>query len=75
MKYLIWLLMLAMAGFFIYNHFFKSASAEEEGVKQVEKVFDQAVDRYITSMREVGEPGLAVIADLNSPLKKSKRSA
>lgn len=72
MKYLIWIVILGIGGFFIYNQFFKFTSEEEEGVKQLEKVFHQAVDRYITAMREVGEPGLVVIADPEFAIKKVK---
>lgn len=72
MKYLIWLVILGIAGFLIYHQFIESKSEEEEEVKQVEKVFNQAVDRYITAMREAGEPGLVVIADPEFAIKKVK---
>jgi hypothetical protein len=70
MRFLIWVVILAVVAFLVYNHFFKAQSVEEDQVKQVEKEFNQSVDRYITAMREVGEPGVVVIAEPEFAIKK-----
>lgn len=72
MRKLVWLLILAVAGFLVYTYYFKSATEEEQQVRALEKEFNRAVDRYITAMREVAEPGVVVIADPEFAANKVK---
>jgi hypothetical protein len=70
MRFLIWVIILAVAAFLVYSHFFKAESEEVAQVRQVEREFTRSVDRYITAMREVGEPGVVVIAEPEFAIKK-----
>jgi hypothetical protein len=73
MKYLIWLVILALAGFLIYNYLIRPPSPEEAEVKQLEKVFRSAQDQYVASVRQMGTPGMAAIADPEAPINKIKQ--
>ncbi len=73
MKYFIWLVILALAGFLIYHYLMRSPSAEEVKVRQLEKVFRLAQDQFVASVREMGTPGMAAIADPESPINKIKQ--
>lgn len=72
MKTFIWLLILAVAAFFGYQYYLKSISEEEREVRQLEREFKRATDRFITAMREAGEIGLAAIADPETAINKVK---
>ncbi len=63
MKNVVWILILAAAGYLAYSVALKPLAGELGEVRSLEKVYNQAVDRYITSMRQAGEPGLIVLAD------------
>jgi len=63
MKALVWILILAALGYLVYSLALKPLTGELSEVRSLEKAFNRAADRYITSMRQAGEPGLAVIAD------------
>ncbi len=63
MKNLVWVLILAAAGYLVYTRAVKPLAGEFGAVRSQEKVFNQAVDRYLAAMRQAGEPGLTVIAD------------
>ncbi len=73
MKYLIWLVILVLAGFLVYNYLIRPPSAEEAEVKQLEKVFRSAADQYVASVRQMGMPGMSAIADPESPINKIKQ--
>jgi hypothetical protein len=73
MKYLIWLVILALAGFLIYQYLIRPPSAEEAEIRQLEKVFRSAGDQYVASVRQAGTPGMAEIADPESAINKIKR--
>ncbi len=72
MKAFIWLLILVLAAFFGYQYYLKSISNEEQEVRQLEREFRRATDRFVTAMREAGEVGLAVIADPETAINKVK---
>jgi Tfp pilus assembly protein PilO len=72
MKTFIWLLILAVAAFLGYQYYLKSISEEERQVRQLEKEFKRATDRYVSAMREAGEVGLVVIADPETAINKVK---
>ena len=63
MKRLIWLLVLGGLVYLGYRHFVLTGSSEVAQVRSLEKEFRRATDRYITSMRQAGEPGLVILAD------------
>jgi len=73
MKYVIWLVILGLAGFLIYHYLIRPPSAEEAEVRQLEKVFRLAQDQYIASVRQMGTPGMAAIADPESAVNKIKQ--
>ena len=63
MKRLAWLLVLGGLAYLGYRHFVQTGSSEVAQVRSLEKEFRRATDRYITSMRQAGEPGLVILAD------------
>ncbi|OGD20443.1 MAG: hypothetical protein A2W03_01875 [Candidatus Aminicenantes bacterium RBG_16_63_16] len=63
MKALVWILILAALGYLVYSLTLKPLAGELGDVRTLEKEFNRAADRYITSLRQAGEPGLTVIAD------------
>lgn len=74
MKYLIWLAILALAGFLIFHYLIRPPSAEVAQVRQLEKFFRSAQDQYVASVRQVGTPGMAAIADPESAVNKIKQA-
>jgi hypothetical protein len=72
MKVLVWILILAALGYLVYSLALKPLTGELSGVRSLEKEFNRAADRYITSMRQAGEPGLTVIADPEFAERKVK---
>jgi delta-aminolevulinic acid dehydratase/porphobilinogen synthase len=72
MKYLVWIVILAIVAFFIYSIFFRPQSEEEAQVKQLEKVFRSAEEQYVAAVRQMVEPGMATIADPEPAIKKIK---
>ncbi len=72
MKSVVWLLIFAAAGYLVYTLTLKPMAGELSEVRSLEKEFNRATDRYITSMRQAGEPGLAVIADPEFAERKVK---
>lgn len=70
MKKLIWILILAGAAYFAYNYFSKSRSAEEGAVRELERAYAHAEDRYITALRESGGPGFEIITDPETAARK-----
>lgn len=72
MKRIVWVLILAALGYVVYSATLKPISGEMRSVRSLEKEFNRSVDRYITSMRQAGEPGLTVIADPEFAERKVK---
>jgi hypothetical protein len=71
-KTLVWILILAAVGYLAYSVAVKPLAGELGEVRSLEKTFSHAVDRYITAMRQAGEPGLTVIADPEFAERKVK---
>jgi pilus assembly protein TadC len=63
MKRLAWLVILGVLAYLGYSHFIRTTSSEEAQVRELEREFRRATDRYISSMRQAGEPGLVILAD------------
>jgi len=63
MKRLAWLVIFGILAYLGYSHFIRTASSEEGQVRELEREFRRATDRYITAMRQAGEPGLVILAD------------
>lgn len=63
MKKVIWLIIIAAAGYLAYTHFTRTPSPEEKLVRSLENEFRTATDNYIASMRQAAEPGLVAITD------------
>lgn len=72
MKSVVWVLIFAAAGYLVYTLTLKPLAGELGEVRSLEKEFNRATDRYIASMRQGGEPGLAVIADPEFAERKVK---
>jgi len=63
MKRLAWLVILGVIAYLGYSHFVRTSSAEVAQVRNLEREFQRATDRYINAMRQAGEPGLVILAD------------
>jgi hypothetical protein len=63
MKRLAWLLILGILAYLGYRHFIQTTSSEVAQVRSLEREFRRATDRYISSMRQAGEPGIVILAD------------
>jgi hypothetical protein len=63
MKRLAWLIILGVLAYLGYSHFIRTTSSQEGQVRDLEREFRRATDRYINSMRQAGEPGLVILAD------------
>jgi hypothetical protein len=63
MKQLVWVAVLGLLAYAGYSYVLKPRSAEESRVHQLEKEFQRASERYISSMRQGGEPGIVILAD------------
>jgi hypothetical protein len=63
MKRLAWLVILGVLAYLGYSHLVRTVSSEEAQVRELEREFRRATDRYISSMRQAGEPGLVILAD------------
>lgn len=63
MKRLTWLIILGVIAYLGYSNFVRTVSSEEAQVRDLEREFRRATDRYISSMRQAGEPGLVILAD------------
>lgn len=72
MKRVVWIVILGALGYFVYTLAIKPLSGELGEVRSLEKEFNRAADRYITSLRQAGEPGLTVIADPEFAERKVK---
>ncbi|MEW5899833.1 MAG: hypothetical protein AB1715_00035 [Acidobacteriota bacterium] len=63
MKTLVWIFVIGLVAFFVYDRFIRPGSQEESQVRALERDFNHATDRFISAMRGGGEPGFAVITD------------
>jgi hypothetical protein len=72
MKKLIWLIILAAAGYLAYTQFFPRFSEEEKLVRELEKTFDASARAFVSSSRQMAEPGTAAIADPEAAVEKIK---
>jgi len=72
MKRFIWLIILAVLGYLAYTYYVRTTSGEVAQVRQLEREFRRATDRFISAMRGAGEPGLVVLADPETAEKMVK---
>lgn len=72
MKRLIWLVILVILGYLAYTQYVNTTSGEFAQVRQLEKEFRRATDRFISAMRGAGEPGLVVLADPETAVRMVK---
>ncbi len=63
MKRFVWLVIFGGLAYLGYNYFVKTISSEEARVRELEREFKRATDRYIAAMRQGGEAGLVILAD------------
>ncbi len=63
MKQLVWLAIFGVLAYVGYVYFVQPRSLEESQVRHLEKEFQRATERYISSMRQAGEPGIVILAD------------
>jgi len=72
MKKLIWIVILAAAGYIAYTQFFPQLSEEEKQVRELEKTFDGATKAFVGASSQLGEAGTAAIADPEAAVDKVK---
>jgi hypothetical protein len=72
MKRLVWLVVLAAVGYLAYLQFYPRLTAEEQQVRELEKAFDTAARAFVGASRQMGEPGLAAVADPEAAVEKIK---
>jgi len=72
MRRLAWLVILGVMAYLGYSHFVRTSSAEVAQVRNLEREFQRATDRYISAMRQGGEPGLVIPADPETAEKMVK---
>lgn len=63
MRKLIIFIIILVLGYFAFDFYIKSNTPEIKIVRTLEKEFHRAVDKYITAMKQVAEPGLVVISE------------
>lgn len=72
MKKLVWLIILALVGYFVYTQFFKPLSDEEKEVKALEGRFAKGQSQYLQSLRQMGSLGLDATADADDAIGAMK---
>jgi hypothetical protein len=72
MKWIAWILILAALGYLVYTLAFKPVTGELGAVRDLEREFTRSAERYLASLRQAGEPGMVVLADLEFAEKKVK---
>jgi hypothetical protein len=72
MKKLIWIIILAAAGYLAYTQFYPRLSEEEKQVRELERTFEGATTAFVAASRQLGEAGTAVIADPEAAVIKIK---
>jgi len=63
MKHFVWFVVLGALAYLFYSSAVKPASGEMGAVQSLEKAFNRSTDRYISAIRQAGEPGMVVLAD------------
>jgi phosphotransacetylase len=72
MKRLVWVVIFGVLAYLGYSTFVKTTSSEEARVRELEREFKRATDRYISAMRQGGEPGIVILADPETAEKMVK---
>ena len=72
MKRLVWLVIFGALAYLGYNYIVGTTSSEQAQVRALEREFKRATDRYISAMRQGGEPGLVILADPETAEKMVK---
>jgi 16S rRNA U1498 N3-methylase RsmE len=72
MRRLAWIIILGVLAYLGYSHFIRPISSEVAQVRSLEGEFRRATDRYISAMRQAGEPGLVILADPETAEKMVK---
>ena len=72
MRILIWIIVLAVIGFFAYNYFHSALSEEEKQVKELEKKFNAGVEQYVRAVRTTAEIAMATLSDSDDAVRKVK---
>jgi hypothetical protein len=72
MKRLVWLVILGGLVYLGYSRFIRPSSAEMGQVRTMEKEFKRSTDRFVSSMRQAGEPGLVILADPETAVRMVK---
>jgi hypothetical protein len=72
MRKLIWIVILAAVGYLAYTQFFPRLSEEEKQVQELERTFDGATKAFVGASSQLGEPGMAAIADPEAAIDKIK---
>jgi hypothetical protein len=72
MKKLIWIVILAAATYLAYTQFYPRLSEEEKQVQELERTFEGAARAFVASSRQLGEPGMAAVADPEAAVDKIK---
>ncbi len=69
MKKLIWLVILGLIGYAAYSKLVRPASEEVSQVRELEREYRRGTNRFISSMRSAGEPGLVILADPETAIR------
>jgi flagellin-specific chaperone FliS len=72
MKAIIAILLVVIIGFLAYTYF-TSISEEEQKVKALEKLFDQAVGDFLRALRTMSGTGLDTTSDVDDAVVKIKK--
>lgn len=73
MKALVWIIILAIIGYFAYTQFFKPLSEEEQLVKDLDKQFNLATRQFVGAGRISGGTGLDTTSDAEIAVNKIKK--
>jgi flagellar biosynthesis regulator FlbT len=71
-KTVVWILILAALGYLVYTLTLKPLAGEMGDVRTLEKEFNLDTDRYISSLRQAGEPGMPILSDPEFAERKVK---
>jgi hypothetical protein len=72
MKKLIWIIILAAAGYLAYTQLYPRLTEEEKQVKELERTFEDATKAFVGGSRQLGETGTVVIADPEAAVDRIK---
>lgn len=73
MKALVWIIILAVIGYFAYTQFFGPLSEEEQLVKDLDKQFNLAARQFVGAGRLSGGTGLDMTSDAEMAVNKIKK--